>query len=214
MTPAYPADGAVPSSRWIRALRLFIDPPQDRCELCRRPIAETHEHLIRLPMRRLVCACRACTESVTGDGAATRYRHVISRGQKLRNFVLDDACWRALRVPVELVFFIRDHAGGQPIALYPGPAGITESAVDAEAWSELSAANPWLQDLNPETDALLVNRRAAKRDYYHLSTDYCYALCGLMRSHWQGISGGAEVTGVLDEYFGRLDAVETESCHA
>lgn len=211
MMPDRAAAGVTPSGRWIRALRFFIDPPQDRCELCRRPIPETHEHLIRLPMRRLVCACRACTESVAGEGAGPRYRHVISRGRKLHDFVLDDDGWRALGVPVELVFFIRDDAGGRPIALYPGPAGIVESAVDSEAWADLVAANPWLGDLNPETDALLVNRRSSKRDYYRLSTDYCYALCGLMRTHWQGISGGAEAGSALDEYFSKLDA---GSCHA
>jgi hypothetical protein len=53
-------------------------------------------------------------------------------------------------------------------------------------------------------EALLVRRLGAARDYYRLSIDECFRLVGLVRMHWRGISGGAEVWKEIDQYFARL----------
>ena len=51
-------------------------------------------------------------------------------------------------------------AAGGVVALYPSPAGATECELDLEAWDELVAANPVLDDLEPDVEALIVNRIA------------------------------------------------------
>ena len=53
------------------------------------------------------------------------------------------------------------------VALYPSPAGATESELELAAWDALCAANPVLDRLEPDAEALIVNRladRAAVRD--------------------------------------------------
>ena len=47
-------------------------------------------------------------------------------------------------------------------AYYPSPMGPTESLLELDAWAALEAANPVLATLEPDVEALLVNRRAAR----------------------------------------------------
>ena len=75
----------------------------------------------------------------------------------------------------------------------PSPAGATESLLSLDAWSQLVANNPALTELEPDVEALLVNRTKGAREYYRCTIDRCYALVGLIRTHWRGLSGGTEV---------------------
>ena len=83
------------------------------------------------------------------------------------------------------------------IALYPSPAGATESVVDAGAWETLMAENPVLREFEPDVEGLLVNRVGASRDCFRVGIDQCYRLVGLIRTHWRGLSGGAKVWGEI-----------------
>ncbi len=47
-------------------------------------------------------------------------------------------------------------------AYYPSPMGATESLLRLEAWKELEAANPVLATLEPDVEALLVDRRSGR----------------------------------------------------
>ena len=79
-----------------------------------------------------------------------------------------------------------------PVAIYPSPAGPTESLLSLEAWNDLAERNPVLAELEPDVEALLVNRTQGAREYYRVSIDRCYALVGLIRKRWRGLSGSAE----------------------
>jgi hypothetical protein len=48
-------------------------------------------------------------------------------------FRLDDLAWRALRIPVEMAFFVRSGESGRVTAFYPSPAGATESLLELDA---------------------------------------------------------------------------------
>jgi hypothetical protein len=75
----------------------------------------------------------------------------------------------------------------------------------------LIATNPVLADLHPDIEALLINRMNGAREYYLVSIDRCYALIGLMRKHWRGLSGGAEVWEAVRDYLqGLRDGVWME----
>jgi hypothetical protein len=78
------------------------------------------------------------------------------------------------------------------------------SFVGEEAWSMLILNNPELADLAPDVEALLVNRTKRRREYYRVSIDHCFALVGLIRTRWRGLSGGAEVWDAINAYFARL----------
>ena len=47
----------------------------------------------------------------------------------------------------------------------------------------------------------MVNRLADPPQYVILPIDQCYALVGLIKSRWEGISGGAALQTALPEFF-------------
>jgi hypothetical protein len=84
--------------------------------------------------------------------------------------------------------------------------GATESLLGLEAWQSIEAANPLLERLEPDVEALLVNRARGARDCWLVPIDECYALVGLIRTRWRGLSGGREVWEEIAHFFGSLDA--------
>jgi hypothetical protein len=198
---------AAPSRLAVLAQRR--QPPQqaeeERCELCAEPIAPEHRHLLDLQSRRLLCACRACSILFDRAGAGGgHYRLVPDRSRLVADLELDDAAWQTFDIPVEMAFFFHSSAAGRVVAFYPSPLGATESLLDLEAWGDVVAANPLLAELEPDVEALLVDRAKGKREHWILPVDRCYELVGLVRTHWQGFGGGTEVWAALDAFFDRL----------
>ncbi|MGH7911422.1 MAG: DUF5947 family protein, partial [Candidatus Dormibacteraceae bacterium] len=129
------------------------------------------------------------------------YRAVPSDVLYLPDFRLDDAQWDELLVPVNLAFIVVSSTARRPLALYPSPAGATESQLGLETWDELVAANPLLAGLEPDVQALLVNRVGTQRDHFIAPIDACFELVGLVRTHWRGLSGGTEVWAAIAAFF-------------
>ena len=200
MIPEQPA-----GQRLLATLRSFVrqKPQTERCELCGAGLASEHEHLIEPPSRRLVCSCDACAILFSGQQSA-RYRRVPRRVQYLSDFRLTDVQWEGLHLPINLAFFYRSTPAGEIVALYPSPAGATESLLTLDTWQELAADNPFLRELEPDVEALLVNRVGTTRDYYRVPIDACYKLVGLIRTHWRGLSGGVAVWEEIGRFFTML----------
>ena len=199
---------AMPSGRGLAALnslRQFARPRafQEHCELCDTGLAAEHAHLLELSSRRLVCTCDACA-LLFDNPAAGRFHRVPRRSRFLPDFRLTDAVWAELHLPIDLAFFIHSTPAGRVIALYPSPAGATESLVPLEAWQTLVQDNPVLRDPEPDVEALLVNRIGTKRECYLVGIDTCYHLVGLIRKHWRGLSGGNAVWDAIDRFFAAL----------
>jgi len=190
----------------LAALRQFARPRarQERCEMCGAPLWPRHAHLIELKSRRLVCACDACAMLFVDDRAAA-YRRVPRESAPLADFRLSDAQWESLLIPIGLAFFFHSTPAGRVVAVYPSPAGATESLLQLETWQSLVADNPVLGELQPDVEALLVNRLGQSRRYYRVPIDQCYQLVGLIRLHWRGLSGGSDLWKEVDEFFDRLD---------
>jgi hypothetical protein len=112
--------------------------------------------------------------------------------------------WESLRIPIGLAFFVNCTLEGRVMALYPGPAGATESLLTLERWSQIAQQNPVLQEMEPDTEALLVNRVGGAADHYFVSIDRCYELVGILRAHWRGLSGGEEAWREIGAFFARL----------
>jgi hypothetical protein len=183
------AAGGGPSA--FATLRRFMRPRtvKEQCELCGLELAADHPHLLDATGRQLVCACDACAV-LFSHRQSGKYRRVSPRIEFLPDFRLDDAQWESFYLPINLAFFFQSTPAGRVVALYPSPAGATESLVPLEAWDVLVEANPILRNLEPDIEALLVNGVGPARECYLVSIDLCYKLVGLLRTHWRGLSGG------------------------
>jgi hypothetical protein len=189
-----------------RLRRLAADSRQatgaaERCDLCNVEIPDDHSHLLHVDERRIVCVCRPCYFLLAGQGA---YLPTGSRTLRLDDFELPDELWHGLGIPIGLAFFFRSSASGGIAALYPSPAGATESELHLDAWDDLVAANPVLETLEADSEALIVNRLSEPSRYAIAPIDECYRLIGLIRARWQGLSGGGAVGEAVDEFFAEL----------
>jgi len=110
-------------------------------------------------------------------------------------------------LPIDLAFFQNSSRAGRVVAYYPSPAGCTESLLDLDAWRDIVHNNPELEQLLPDVETLLINRTRQRCDYYIAPIDQCYKLAGVVRTHWQGLSGGELVWQEIDEFFESLDGV-------
>jgi hypothetical protein len=179
---------------------------QERCDMCGEPIPAQHRHMLDLSSGELMCACRACALLFDSKAAgAGHYRLVPERRLRLADFALDDAMWEELRLPVDMAFFFRSSREGRVMAFYPSPMGPTESLLGLEGWQELETANPVLRTLEPDVEALLVNRARGARQHWLVPIDECYGLVGLIRTRWKGLTGGREVWDAIARFFEELD---------
>jgi hypothetical protein len=176
--------------------------------MCSRELGPAHEHLVEPASRRLICSCEACAILFEGQ-AGTKYKRVPRRVLFLRDFQLTDGQWDGLMVPIEMAFFFRSTPRGKVIALYPSPAGPTESLLSLETWGDIEEVNPVLSEMQADVTALLVNRvgharGSAPAEYYLVPIDECYKLVGLIRTHWRGLSGGTELWREIGSFFDAL----------
>ena len=143
----------------LASLRRYTRPRAVRmkCELCSAPLSDNHSHLVELSNRRLCCTCEPCA-ILFGSPAAAKYRRVPRGSRFLTAFRMTDVEWEGLQLPINLAFFVHSSAAGRVVALYPSPAGATEALPPPDAWEAVVEVNPFLRKLEPDVEALLVNR--------------------------------------------------------
>lgn len=204
------ADGPPPTDRSpFQALRQLArtasSSAEEQCELCGEPIPAEHRHLMDLSTRELLCACRACVILFDRSAAGGGMRRLVpNRYRYLPDFEMSDAQWESLRIPVSMAFVVYSEAAGRAVAYYPSPIGPTESLLTLDTWEDLERRNPVLHRMEPDVEALLVNRTRAARDYFLVPVDECYKLVGLIRAYWRGLSGGKAVWQEVDRFFTSL----------
>ena len=180
------------------------------CELCARALEARHAHLLDPQARRILCACDPCA-FLFQDGAG-RYRRVPRDSFFLSDLALDNLQWESLSIPVNLAFFFFSSPAKRVVAYYPSPGGATESLLTLEAWEGIASAHSRVGQMQPDVEALLVNRVASPPDYYIVPIDRCYELSGIVRKHWQGFTGGDDVWREVANFFAALrsEAVTVE----
>jgi hypothetical protein len=193
-------------------LRQFMRRPSgvESCEMCSKVLAASHQHLLEPGSRKLVCACDACAILFSSQGQ-TKYKRVPRRVRFLQDFRMTDSQWDGLMMPINMAFFFKSTPDHRVIALYPSPAGATESLLSFDTWDEIEMENPSLLEMEADVEALLVNRIGHARgfsnpEYYIVPIDECFKLVGLIRSRWQGLSGGTQVWQEIGQFFAGLKA--------
>jgi hypothetical protein len=155
--------------------------------------------------QNVICSCDACA-LLFQNVATGRFKLIPRDVYILENFQLTDAEWESLSLPINLVFFFYSSSRKKVAALYPSPGGATESLLSLENWLNLEKINPVLAVIEPDVEALLVNRIGDARDFYIAPIDVCFELVGLIRLHWRGFSGGDTVWEEINKFFRRLRA--------
>jgi hypothetical protein len=176
----------------------------ERCDLCTTTVPSDHRHMLNLYERQIVCVCESCWALRSGD---PEFRPTGSRTVWLDDFVLPEELWAQFRIPIGLAFFMHSTVTNCIVAMYPSPAGATESELHFETWSRLVEMNPVLRDLEPDAEALIVNRTSDPPAFAIAPIDRCYMLVGLVKASWEGISGGAGMERAIAAYFDELRAV-------
>jgi hypothetical protein len=192
---------------------------EEQCDWCNLALAPVHRHLLEVATRQIVCACDGCAlrfQSVAGG----RFKLIPRDARALPGFCMTGGQWEGLALPINLAFFFHDSTAGKVTAMYPSPAGATESLLSLGTWETLVAANPALAEMEPDVEALLVNRVAPAKEHFIAPIDHCYELTGLIRTHWRGFSGGETVWEKIGTFFTKLRQESglasqlPEVCHA
>ena len=197
----------------LAALRRFIAdvPAVESCDLCGASLPEEHDHVVaagREPpgqnsaaARLLIrCVCRTCAV-LFGSSGETKYRRAPRVIRYLADFQLTDAQWATLMLPVAIVFFVRSSLSPKVTAFYPSPGGAAETFLDSGSWQAIVSVNPVLDRMQPDVEALLVNRAQGARDHFIAPIDECYRLTGLIRRYWRGFSSGERAWNEIAAFF-------------
>jgi hypothetical protein len=171
------------------------------CDLCGVGVSEDHRHLLGLVERRILCACEACWAMRAGEGD---YRPVGNRTVWLPDLALPDDLWANFQIPIGLAFFMYSTVTECVVAMYPSPAGATESELHFDAWARMCTLNPVLAELEPDIEGLIINRLSDPPVYAIAPIDQCYALTGAIKATWEGISGGTGVDHAVTRFFDGL----------
>lgn len=169
--------------------------------MCGVSIQHDHRHLLELNERRIVCACEACWAMRAGEGD---YRPTGNRTVWLEDLQIPDELWASFQIPIGLAFFMRSTVTECVVAMYPSPAGATESELHFDSWNRMLELNPVLAELEPDIEGLIVNRLASPPEYAIAPIDACYALTGTVKIAWEGISGGSGVESAIARFFAQL----------
>lgn len=189
-----------------------VDAPTERCEMCSVALEERHGHVADLDGHRLLCCCRACSLLFTREGAGRgRFKALPTASRHAAEFAMTQAQWDGLQIPVNLVFLMRQSDDDRVRAFYPGPAGTTESLLDLAAWSDVVVANPVLDEVADDVEAVLLRRHEDTFECFVVPVDVCYELAGLVRVSWDGFSGGEVLWRRIDEFFAALRVHSTPS---
>lgn len=176
------------------------DPNVERCDLCSTTLPADHRHMLNTEERRIVCTCESCWALRSGDA---EFRPVGARTVWLPDLNMPDEVWAGFQIPIGLAFFMFSTTSECVVAMYPSPAGATESELHFDTWNRLLELNPGFT-LDPDIEGLIANRMVDPPLYAIAPIDRCYELTGAIKATWEGISGGTAVEEAVAHFFADL----------
>ena len=169
------------------------DEPEAACELCAADVRSGHRHLLQLEQRRIVCVCESCWDRGARDA---EFRQTNARVEWLEDFRLPEHVWTALGPPAGLALFLRSSSAGRVVALNPR-ASTVESELPESDWAHLASENPALEKLEPDAEALIVDRLGRSPRHLIAPIEACNRLVGLIQSR----TSEPDLGPALDDFF-------------
>src|SRR5215813_11033108 len=114
----------------------------EQCEFCSSIINSSHRHLLEIETRKVVCVCEPC--ALRFENGIGRWKLIPRDAIALPQFNLTDGEWEGFALPINLAFFFKSTPASKVIAMYPSPAGPTESLLSLADWGALVSGNPVL----------------------------------------------------------------------
>jgi hypothetical protein len=175
------------------------------CDVCGATIGDSHAHVVELGEPGVQCACQGC--AILFARGITRYRTIPDRVRIDPSFAITPARWAELGIPVTLAFCYVDSTRSRSVVCYPGPAGITDAALEPAVWEAIRVATPLARQLEHDVEALLVRggRGATSLACYLVPISTAYELVARLRACWEGFSGGERAETELATFFTELD---------
>ena len=124
--------------------------------MCSEPIADEHQHVVNVEGRQLMCVCRGCYLLFTDTDAKLRFRAVPDRYLVFPGFRAGPPALGGPADTGRVGVLFPNSSLDRTVAFYPGPAGATESELDLAAWNDIRAADPRVDMLADDTEAVLV----------------------------------------------------------
>ena len=174
------------------------DEPEATCALCAAGVRSGHRHLLQLEQKSIVCVCESCFERGARDA---ELRRTHGRVEWLEDFRLPEHVWTALGPPAGLALFRRSSSAGRVVALNPRASGAAEAELPATEWARLASDNPALDSLEPDAEALIVDRLGGTPRHLIAPIDACNRLVGLVQSRTRAGMGEPELGPALDDFF-------------
>ena len=154
------------STHPLGTLRQFVRRRErvERCEFCGAGLGREHRHLFELATQSdLACVCdalRDCCSTRKRPNKSTPMCRAASYGAFGRHFQPERRSMGIIADSDRSRIFHAEQCRGQnPMATYPSPAGPTGSTLRRwTPWERIANENPVLRELEPDVEALLVNR--------------------------------------------------------
>ena len=161
-----------------------------------------HRHLLHLAERRILCACESCValrggdpelrpDRAPGPSGSTTSSSPTSSGRRSRS--RSGSPSSSTRAP----------RAGSSRSTRARPGRPSPSSTSRPGTSSAPATRCSM-GLEPDAEALIVNRIAEPPEHAIAPIDECYRLVGLIKASWDGISGGAGPERAIEAFFGEL----------
>lgn len=176
--------------------------------MCAAPLAgEEQRHLLDLIHHTFLSICNGCALAFGPRGAnAGTYRLVPTRHLALLDFQGTNELGTGPERWGKVAYLLRSSEAGRILILSLDPAGVRESTFDLECWRTLLKANPLLDSLEPDVEALLINRSAQPPSSYIVPIDTCSRLLGLLSRCQQNQKREQEIWEAIEAFFAEIQA--------
>lgn len=172
----------------------------EQCSACGCALPPDHDHAFEVATQKISCLCASCHSALTRN--ERKYRAIPEGVHRVNDVSWATKTWEHLGLPIHIVFIVRRETTYR--AFFPSPAGQVETQLGTHNWADLSARNPDALTLKPDVEALLLSRLSGQSLCLKVPIDVCFALTGLLRRHWKGMHGGAQVWREISQFLNHL----------